>query len=148
MSEGDYPPLPSATMKNARDNTSTSLYVHMVRKLRTDNLTLHVFRSKTSSHTHPLLSPVSATRPIYVIFLDFITVEYQMKRKILILTSYNLIHSSAASLFLGPHIFFGLLFSNSFIHQYILPTEEDTKTLKITQTKSRHSLLGSTFSSP
>jgi len=51
-------------------------------------------------------------------------------------------------LFLSPHIFFGLLFSNSSIHQYILPAEEDTKTLKISQTKSRHSLLGSTFSSP
>lgn len=50
MSEGDYPPLLSAKVKNERHNTSTSLYVHMVRKLRRDNLTLHVFHSKASSH--------------------------------------------------------------------------------------------------
>jgi len=81
MSEGDYPPLPSAKMKNARDNTCTSLYLHMVRKLRRENLILHVFHSISRSPTHPLLSPVSATRPIDIIFLDLMTVEYQVKRK-------------------------------------------------------------------
>lgn len=58
MSEGDYPPLHSSKVNNARDNTFTSLYVHMVTKLCRDNLTLHVFHSKSSSPTHPLLSPV------------------------------------------------------------------------------------------
>jgi len=75
----DYPPLPSAKVKNAPDNTSTSLYVHTVRKVCRDNLTLHVFHSKSSSPAYPLLSPVSATRP--VIFLDLKAVEYPMKRK-------------------------------------------------------------------
>jgi len=101
----------------------------MVRKLCRDNLTLHGFHSKSSSPAHSLLSPVSATRP--VIFLDLRAVEYPMKRKSFNLNVLQSYFSSATSSFLGPHNFFGLLFSTSLIHKYILPAEEDTKALKI-----------------
>jgi len=72
MGEGDYPPLHSAKVKNARDNTFTSLYVHMVTKLCRDNLTLHVFHSKSSCPTHPLLSPANATRPMSFFLIQWL----------------------------------------------------------------------------